>query len=97
MIACISVDFGFLFIVLAPLGLCYINSMFDVVRIICDKVTLSPGFIVRNILSLIICLFYIISVGRLNSEMFAMSIVPLLTSIIGLSVAFLKEKDVIQN
>lgn len=97
MIACGSPDLGMIAMILAPLGLCYLNSMFEVVRLICDKVSMTSGVIARNYLSIIICSIYIITIGRLDSELLAVSGIPLLVSLITLITAYAKKKDLIQN
>ena len=98
MIACVSFDFGFLLLILlAPLGLCYLNSMYEVIRLICDKVELTAGLIARNVICIIICLLFIIVLGRNGGELLLYFLIPLITSSTAIFVAHAKEKAELVN
>ena len=62
MIACGTPDFGLIFLLLAPLALCYISTCYDVLTLICDKQKSMGSILARNIPVVSICSFYLIQI-----------------------------------
>ncbi len=91
MIACVSFSFGFIAFLLAPLGLCYLCSMYDVMLMICDKQKNFSGTATRNIIVMGISIFYIALIGTFDPTIIKMCGIPILVSICAICSHYFKE------
>ena len=87
MIACGSPDLGFILILFGILGICYISSFYDFIRLVCYKGTNSTSFLVRNFIVTSVCSFFILNFKA--PELFL--IAPIIVSAVTFSVNLTKD------
>lgn len=93
MIACMSISFGFIAVILAPLGICYLFSMYDLMLMICDKQKNFSGTVIRNIIVIGISIFYIALIGTFDPTVIKMCGIPILVSVCVISSLYLKNNE----
>ena len=92
MIACGTPDFGFIFLLLAPLALCYISTCYDVLTLICDKQKSMGSILARNIPVVSICSFYLVQIYS-EPKIALICGFPIIVAIITYSIQLLKESE----
>ena len=96
MIACISFDFGFIAMLLMPLGICYLFSMYDVLLMICDKQKNFYATAIRNLIVIIISIIYLALLGTFDPTLTKMCSIPILVSICAIGSHYIREFEPIR-
>lgn len=92
MIACVSFSPGLIFLLLAPLALCYISTCYDVLTLICDKQKSMGSILARNIPVVSICSFYLVQIYS-EPTIALICGFPIIVAIITYSIQLLKESE----
>ena len=90
MLACVSFDWEFLLILLAPLAFCYVCSLYDVLLMICDKQRSFAGTQVRNFLVIGVCSFYLMTLGLKDPFLLGICGIPIFVSILAIIIHYAK-------
>ena len=91
MLACVSFDLEFIAILLMPLGICYLCSMYDVLLMICDKQKNFYATVIRNIIVLAVSIIYLSLLGTFDPTLIKMCSIPILVSIVAISSHYIRE------
>ena len=93
MIACMSVSFGLIAVLLAPLGICYLFTMYDVVLLICDKHKSFYSAITRNVIVIGICTVYFALAGTSDPTIIKYCGIPIMVSVCVIGSLYLKKNE----
>ena len=90
MIACVSFGWEFFVMLLVPLGICYIFSMYDMLLMICDKQGSFAATQVRNFTVIGICSFYLMSIGISDPFISGICGIPIFVSVLAIIIHYAK-------
>lgn len=93
MIACGSPDFGMIFILLGLLGICYLNSMHDMLRMICDSQRNFKSTLIRNSIVISFCSFHLLQIGVSDTLILGLCGIPILSSVSAILTHYLKVSE----